>query len=534
VRVNLHLFSEKINTLAKAQEKCKLENYESLKLNHPDVEGYLAFIRKTREKQPVWVNIVSGLFQVPDEKTYTVSCLVLIAVEHQRITRIFGLTFGYAHNAIPPNHVEAKFGLKVALNILAEKGLKTLASRTIDHNVKQKQLHVSVDSNLDEFGFDSNEDWLFSVDGKVKEEYYALCKAIKGRDSVSFEFQGTLHDLSEKCKKALEYYSLKNYQKDYDFIDALNEIKKDSDLDNKLTTQLIAGIKSGADLRVVTAYPEIFDLNPEKFELSCNYKKEEYEHVSMSSIRDYLSKHPGAVVDGINIRAKDSEGNIIGKTYSAMDYLVAEIECEGVVYVYTWGRWFEIDKNYQRVTHNKLKDLIDITESLKLPALHRAVKDGKAHYEEEEDYNKRVKDALKAVVFDKKPVYYRGKQKIEICDLLTTDEYFVCVKKMNDSASMSHLFNQGVNTAYLLRGDTKFVKDIASRLGRKLDMNKARIVFGIVAKKEGQLKDVLFFFSQMSLLRAVKDIQGRGLKVAIAKIATKDVPSLPEKKKAKK
>ncbi|HUT42881.1 MAG TPA: DUF6119 family protein [Desulfobacterales bacterium] len=530
MRINLHLFSKKINTLAKAQEKCKLENYDVLKLNHSDVKDYAAFIRKTPEKQPVWLNIVSGLFVVPEEKTYTVSCLVLIAVEHQHKTRIFGLTFGYAHNTIPPNHIEAKFGLKVALNILADKGLKTLASRTIDHNVKQKQLHVSVDSNLNEFGFDANEDWLFSVDGKVNEEYHALCKAVKGRDSISFEYQGTLQDLSEKCKKALEYYGLENYKKDYDFIDALNEIKKDSILDNKLTAQLIGGIKNGHGLRVVTAYPEIFDLNPEKYELSYKYKKEEYEHVSMSSISNYLSKYPEAAVEKIYVRAKDSEGNTIGKAYSSMDYLVAELEHEGAVYIYTWGRWFKIDKDYQENTHVKLKRITDITESLKLPDLYRTTIGGKTRYEDEGDYNTRVKDVLKVDVFDKKSVYYKEKQKIEICDFLTSDECFVCVKKMNDSASMSHLFNQGINTAYLLRDDEKFKNNLIHALDRKVDITKASIVFGIVTKKDGNIKDELFFFSQMSLLRAVKDIKGRGFEVAVAKIATKDVESLPEKK----
>ena len=253
-------------------------------------------------------------------------------------------------------------------------------------------------------------------------------------------------------------------------------------------------------------------------------------HVSMSSISDYLSKYPDTVIEKINIRAKDSEGNIIGKTYSSMDYLVAEIEHEGVAYIYTWGRWFKIDKDYQIKTHYKLNKIIDLTESLKLPDLHRTMKGGKTYYEDEGDYNARVKNVLSVFDFDKKPVHYKENQKIEICDFLIADEYFVCVKKMNDSASMSHLFNQGINTAYLLRGDAEFENNLFSALNRTVDINKASIVFGIVTKKGGSIKDVLFFFSQMSLLRAAKDIESRGFKVAVAKIATKDVESLPNKK----
>jgi uncharacterized protein (TIGR04141 family) len=532
MRINLHLFNENIDGLAKAQKECRLESYTSLDVHDPKVKNYAAYIKKSEEKLPTWFELVTELFEMEKEKTYTVSCLVLMNVVYKDKKRVFGLSFGYAHNAIPPNHVEAKFGLKVALNIMAGRGLKTLASRTIDHNVKQKQMHVSVDSGLNEFGFDANEDWLFSVEGKIKKEYQDLCKTIKGRDSVSFDFQGSLHDLSEKCKKALEYYELENYKADYEFIDALNEIKKDSEIDMELTAKLIDNIKKvGAGGRVVTAHPEIFELSPDRFEFSFNRKAEEYEYVSMSNVSDYLKKHPDVEVEKINVRAKDFDGKTIGKVYLLLDYIVAEIDHKSETFIYTWGRWFKLDKDYQKITQAKMKHIGDITDSLKLPEMYRANVDGKTQYEAEDVYNKRASDALKGVVFDKKCVFFKEKQKIEICDFLTPNDQFVCVKKMNDSASMSHLFNQGVNTAYLLRGDEEFEKETTRRLGRPVNEAKASIVFGIVTKRDGQIKDALFFFSQMSLLRAVKDIEGRGYKAVVAKIPTKEMAALPPKMK---
>ncbi len=532
MRINLHLFNEEVDDLAQAQNKCRLESYSSLNLRDPKAKNYAAYIKKSEEKLPTWFDLITEMFEMDKERTYTVSCLVLMNVVYKDKKRIFGLSFGYAHNAIPPNYIEAKFGLKVALNIMADRGLKTLGSRTIDHNVKQKQMHVSVDSGLNEFGFDANEDWLFSVEGKVKKEYQALCKTIKGRDSISFDFQGTLRDLSEKCRKALEFYELENYKVDYEFIDALNEIKKDSEIDKTLTAKLIEHIKNiGPGGRVVTAHPEIFELSPDKFEFSFSRKAEEYEYVSMSSVSDYLKKHPDVDVEKINIRAKDFDGNMIGKVYSLLDYIVAEIDHKNKTFIYTWGRWFELDKDYQKITQVKMEHIRDITDSLKLPGMYRATVGGKTQYEGEDVYNKRASKALKGVVFDKKCVFFREKQKIEICDFITPKDELVCVKKMNDSASMSHLFNQGVNTAYLLRGDEQFERETTKGLGRPVNGAEASIVFGIVARRDGHIKDALFFFSQMSLLRAVRDIEGRGYKVAVAKIAIKDVAVLPPRKK---
>ena len=530
MKINLHLFNKDIDDLANAQNKCMLSGYSSLDVRDPKTKDYVAFIKKSDEKLPTWFELITELFEIGKERTYAISCLVLMKVFYKDRKRILSLSFGYAHNAIPPHHIEANFGLKIALNIMASRGLKTLASRTIDHNVKQKQTHVSVDSGLNEFGFDANEDWLFSVEGKVRKEYQALCKTIKGRDSVSFDFQGSLCDLSEKCKRALEYYELENYKADYEFIDALNEIKKDSEIDRILTARLIEYIKKvGAGGRVVTAHPEIFELSPDRYEFSFRRKTEEYEYVSMSNVSDYLEKHPDVEVEKINVRAKDSDGKMIGKVYSLLDYIVAEIEHLGKTFVYTWGRWFELDKDYQKTTKAKMKQITDITDSLKLPEIYRANVDGKTQYEGEDDYNKRASKALKGVVFDKKCVFFREKQKIEVCDFITPKDQLVCVKKMNDSASMSHLFSQGVNTAYLLRGDERFEKETTKRLRRTIDGSKASIVFGIVIRQDKQIRDALFFFSQMSLLRAVKDIEGRGYKAAVAKISIQEISALPSK-----
>ena len=53
--------------------------------------------------------------------------------------------------------------------------------------------------------------------------------------------------------------------------------------------------------------------------------------------------------------------------------------------------------------------------------------------------------------------YGGGRSKIELCDILTKDGTFIHIKPYSGSATLSHLFNQAVVSAELVRGDPQFV-----------------------------------------------------------------------------
>jgi len=119
---------------------------------------------------------------------------------------------------------------------------------------------------------------------------------------------------------------------------------------------------------------------------------------------------------------------------------------------------------------------------------------------------------------------------IELCDLLTEDGPLVHVKRKTQSASLSHLFNQGLVSSDLLvqhRPFRKSSRDVIAGLepGKEeiiplnaLDPSNFEVVYAVIAKSGTTLPDDLPLFSKVSLAGVSKHIQDVGFTVSIAAI----------------
>ena len=65
--------------------------------------------------------------------------------------------------------------------------------------------------------------------------------------------------------------------------------------------------------------------------------------------------------------------------------------------------------------------------------------------ETEGDYNARVAGDKDWLLLDKALFIITGNQKVEVCDMLTPDPWFLCVKKMSSSATLASLAQAGVS-----------------------------------------------------------------------------------------
>lgn len=198
-------------------------------------------------------------------------------------------------------------------------------------------------------------------------------------------------------------------------------------------------------------------------------------------------------------------------------------------YAVTAGAWFRIDQAYVDLVDRYIGDsVIDITKDLHLPEwdddyLNEHI-DGKYA---EDRYNRWVSGkrgyALLDQDFYRKPV---GAQ-IEICDLLTKDKQLICVKRMDGSDKMSHLFQQGSVSAQLIIANEDYRAKLMSKL-RELDPDAEfgsptdwTVVYAIATSKPGDLKKIMYFFSRAALRIHGMSIRQSGIKVTIAKIERK-------------
>jgi uncharacterized protein (TIGR04141 family) len=111
--------------------------------------------------------------------------------------------------------------------------------------------------------------------------------------------------------------------------------------------------------------------------------------------------------------------------------------------------------------------------------------------------------------------YGGGPSKIEFCDLYTQDGKLIHLKRYSGSSALSHLFNQGMNSAKVMKSDLDFVQKVNEELPashrlpieQPINPRDYEVVFGIISATAEDLPDKLPFFSKISLMRAMEDIQ---------------------------
>ncbi len=121
---------------------------------------------------------------------------------------------------------------------------------------------------------------------------------------------------------------------------------------------------------------------------------------------------------------------------------------------------------------------------------------------------------------------------IEVCDVLTTERDFVHIKRKDGGSSdLSHLFNQGRNSALALIRDAQYrerarghLKDFGPNAIKRIPKDKPRpgsfrVVYGIIGDFPGKIVDSLPFFSQISLMDAAQKLAERGIEVCLCPIS---------------
>lgn len=187
-----------------------------------------------------------------------------------------------------------------------------------------------------------------------------------------------------------------------------------------------------------------------------------------------------------------------------------DCQFHGKTYHLCEGCWYEINANFISRLQAYLDPIfLDTHDILR-----------ECNEKREDDYNKKVAEnphiGLDVCCLDKTSIAPKGQRVVEPCDLIVNREYSVEMihnKISTCSASLSHLFNQGVNSVMLLQESKEAQDNLKELVGGNdtmkgnIDNGKYTITFGIVSNKSrDQRSQALPLFSRISLLRSVKTL----------------------------
>ncbi|WNG27806.1 hypothetical protein F0U62_30205 [Cystobacter fuscus] len=496
-----------------------------------EFEGSL-HVSKPPLKEPRWASFVKEGF--PEEIEFSQSATAAAVLFIKADSRMFAVTFGQGRHLLKPDSYEIDFGLKVTLNTVDQRKLRSLDLRTFEELTVHTRRQVSRSSSLEAFNVDVFRDLLGSVTGEPSDE--SLAKRLTGRDALAFSGAIAFPDLADKCKTLLGHYRSELYKTNFPWVDNVRQIRDASTID-RLNDKLVRAINAHDMERIHLAPPEVIEWNDVSFLYPGEHLGTVEAHIDLDlgDCLAALASREGVEPEDFHlsletlkqqkIRTVSEDASLLPERWSLYKCLVAELNEEGALCILSAGQWFKVEKTFAAQT---LEDTVALVKDIKhLPVA--------LPNQEEGDYNELAAGSRKhLVLLDRKNKKAKGaRTAIEACDLFSASGQFIHVKRKLRSSSLSHLFSQGTVAAETFLGDEKFRKDvkkavaeqnpiIAGRLGdptKRPDPSRYEVVFAIMTTTpQAKWPQALPFFSQLNLVRKAAHLRLLGFQVALYRI----------------
>lgn len=474
-------------------------------------EGSKLFILDNIPNNPWW----KSYFNIgKDLKQVSKGALIFLPVGD----RCFALSFGHIFHNLEDTSYEYDFGLKVTLNSVDPKLLKS--TEVLEpSSARRQRTQVPIDSDLTFFDFDRDSTILKSLTGKVKAEYKEFFKNATGSSNLRISSPLAAAELADLCKKLLEIYSSNEYK--VTFPDIQNVVPvRDPVIIASLNEKLLEAFYANEDGLNLTV-PDIINYNDTVFATFSGCGSGDlYDDVFMGRYYAYLEAR------GVDFRTLvfedfkkhqlklvDENNTLKGGRFSILKCFVFDADLEGKTYHITEGHWYKVEDSYI----SKLKTYLDpLCRDLPLPTYI---------HDTEGEYNRFVaNNDDNYLCFDMKNISPSGQSQIEPCDLYAVDGdrgVFYHIKVSTFSAQLSHLFNQGTNSVELLKLEGEARDKLAGLVDASgisneskavfkepLENEKYAVVFGMVTHKNKNQKSLnLPLFSRISLMRNMKTLQ---------------------------
>ena len=492
------------------------------------------YSKKNFPSTPSWAKYVESAVEggVHGVQSASASGLLVLTVDGHA----FALTFGYGRSFLDQAKIERRFGLKVALNLIDEKQIRSLDTKVFDEMVVSKNTQTSRTAELPAFGVDILRDIVRAVTGIAPES--SGYKGVSGADALVLGVATPVTDLPTLLGDIYGHYIATKYQAAFGWVDHLAEVK-DPTLSENLDALLVDQLKSNDTSSTHMAMPENLDWEDiEHFLIAPTRRQTHFVELDLDSyLAQPVTKAAETSVSQLKQRKVAvkflSSADPVDR-WSVYQCLVSEQRIGENLYALVEGRWFEIASS--------LVNQVDSIVSA-IPAMTISLPPGRPG-ESEGDYNERAAaGSPQLALLDKQLVAPDGaNSRIEFCDLIAIDGSLIHVKRKSRSSTLSHLFAQGHVSAEALidgalrdqvraaiakaagSGDASGWLALVPPAGAAPERDKVTITYAVIANSKATGIEWLPFFSRLTLMQTVRDLNRLGFtKIALARVPVDEI-----------
>lgn len=450
-------------------------------------------------------------------------------------------TFGSAAHSIDRRRTDARFGLLVALNTLAEAiaegragagrtpQLRTINYRTTAPYFQQTGTRAAQDIPVAAFRFDQQSDLVSAAGGHTGDQAVPV---IFGGRSISFtaEIVG-LRELSEMADLLVARGEERRYRDSYGWVDNITLVSEIDRIDSLRAVLAALLVESPVPRNVDALLPDDYSDYDERAIEYVAFPKERVAKASRVNLTiDRIGQlaqacgSPGDVLD-ISLRFLDADQREITSA-TVIECVCSELVHDGSVFIAYEGDFFEVEPTFVAGVDAEVRE-IEMSE-LDLP-LYRGGSEP-AYFE---DVKSEASDRL--LVVDRGLLRLGAERGgIEAADLLAREGTIVHVKRKGKSSVLSHLFFQAGNSADVLRRSpdaraqlTELIanSDGPDELRESLqaslaDPTGAEVTFAILGDWRGRDATSLPLFSKISLVQAARRIRLLGYRPTLALVSS--------------
>jgi uncharacterized protein (TIGR04141 family) len=470
-------------------------------------------LKRTDRPEPSWLKFMNGTMpELSDYNLWTSSISALLLVKQS--DAYYAVVFGYGASLLKDEAIDERFGLRATLNGVEPSQLRSIDHKRLEAVSRHTRENLSRAGTLGQFGVDINRDLLRAVTGKPSGAKYGT--RLSGADQLTVTAEITIRNLREALTAYYELSERDTYKQNFPWVDNIREVR-DEALKSALERQLAKDLEEGT-ANAWLAPPGIHDWSTcGGFRYRGSRRKEPYADLQLD---DYFKERGGAdgLEDGrrlihdhvVHLRTDNDASR---QSWPIIKCLVAEVEYKKERYILSEASWYLVSRDFLDALNTFVSSIE--TTNITLPDYDSRKDRGEARY------NRRACEANKSqfTLLDQKVIPYETHGRVEICDLYTKARQLVHVKRLDGSSTLSHLFNQGIVSAELLRDEKGFRAQFLQRIpgfewGSPKDPIHAKdfeVCFAIV-RRPNQQELQLPFFSKLTLRTAMQQLDRLGFR----------------------
>ncbi|MGH3170652.1 MAG: DUF6119 family protein [Trebonia sp.] len=450
---------------------------------------------------------------------------------------VYAVSYDRGYLLLPDGLKDQRFGLSFLIRSLDAGQVSDIVRRRPDARGRTDSTLIAAGAHVWTLGTVGSAEIIRRIGGKAKD----LDVTFRGRSGRNVKIIGAAgltmrfgvepEDLVADIRECARVCREVQPDSALEFVEYVHQVT-DPSLTGVLDLELDDLLEGASDECLVPVVPTpLLDVYGEAHSLTISVGSTRVVLVATFGLDDLLrcvrNRLPGERVPAlrkgcVGLNADDSGTDDLGHV-SAFKWFEANVSLGSERYFLMDGDWFQIGTDYVLTTRAAISRLFPGQPSVELPAWSLVAN------RTEREYNRFVAASRPGEYLcldrDQNTRHPLGPStsSLEICDLLGPRNELIHVKRAKGSAPLSHLFQQGLQSAQcLLHGPPdvreRFVKAVANQPhGRTLpaDFTPKRVIYAILMENGQQLTpDTLFPFSQASLAHAA-NVLGPNVEVEV-------------------